>query len=47
MEYFDKGRGLLVEDATWERKNILQHPQLVLLRDKQYWEGRTVMYLSK
>jgi hypothetical protein len=40
-------RGLLVEDATWESEQVLQHPGLVLLEDKQFWEGRTVMSLSK
>jgi hypothetical protein len=32
-----------VEDATWEGEHILQHPGLMLLEDKQCWEGRTVM----
>jgi hypothetical protein len=36
-------RGLPVEDATWESKQVLQHPGLVLLEDKQFREGRTVM----
>jgi hypothetical protein len=40
-------RGLLVEDATWESKQILQHLGLVLLEDKQFREGRTVMSLSE
>jgi hypothetical protein len=40
-------RGLLVEDATWESKQVLQHPGMVLLEDRQFWEGRTVMSLSK
>jgi hypothetical protein len=40
-------RGLPVEDATWESKQVLQHPGLVLLEDKQFWEGRTIMSLSK
>jgi hypothetical protein len=40
-------RGLLVEDATWESEQVLQHPGLVLLEDKQFREGRTVMSLSK
>ena len=42
-----KWRGLTVEDATWESKQVLQHPRLVLLEDKQFHEGRTVMSLSK
>jgi hypothetical protein len=40
-------RGLLVEDAPWESKQVLQHPGLALLEGKQFREGRTVMYLSK
>jgi hypothetical protein len=40
-------RGLPVEDATWESEQVLQHPGLVLLEDKQFQEGRTVMSLSK
>jgi hypothetical protein len=40
-------RGLPVEDATWESEQILQHPGLVLLEDKQSQEGRTVMSLSE
>jgi hypothetical protein len=39
--------GLPVEDATWESEQVLQHSGLVLLEDKQFWEGRTVMSLSK
>jgi hypothetical protein len=40
-------KGLPIEDATWEIKQLLQHPGLVLLEDKQFREGRTVMSLSK
>ena len=40
-------RGILVEDATWESEQVLQHLRLVLLEDKQFREGRTVMSLSK
>jgi hypothetical protein len=40
-------RGLPIEDATWESEQILQHPGLMLLDDKQYREGRTVMSLSE
>jgi hypothetical protein len=29
-------RGLPVEDATWESEQVLQHPGLVLLEDKQF-----------
>jgi hypothetical protein len=32
-----------VEDATWEGEQILQHPDLILLEDKQFWEGETMM----
>ena len=35
-----------VEDATWENEQILQHLNMQLLEDKQFWEGRTVMSLS-
>jgi hypothetical protein len=40
-------RWLLVEDATLKSKQVLQHPGLVLLEDKKFWEGMTVMSLSK
>jgi hypothetical protein len=40
-------KGLPVEDTTWEREEVLQHPGLVLLQNKQFREGRTVMSLSK
>jgi hypothetical protein len=39
-------RGLPVEDATWEGEQILQHPGLMLLEDKESREGRTVRSLS-
>jgi hypothetical protein len=45
QESLDGGRGIPVEDATWESKSILQHPGLVFLEDKQYREGRTVISL--
>jgi hypothetical protein len=40
-------RGLPIEDATWESERVLQHPGLVLLEDKQFQEGRTIMSISK
>jgi hypothetical protein len=40
-------RGLPLEGTTWESEKVLQHPGLVLLEDKQFREGRTVMSLSK
>ena len=40
-------RGLPVEYATWESEQVLWHPGLVLLEDKQFREGKTVMSLSK
>jgi hypothetical protein len=40
-------RGIPIEDATWESEQVLQHPRLVLIEDKQFREGRTVMSLSK
>jgi len=40
-------RGLPVEDAIWESEQVLQHPGLVFLEDKQFREGRNVMSLSK
>ena len=46
-ECLTRWRGLPVEDATWESEQVLQHPGLVLLEDKQFREGRIVMSLSK
>jgi hypothetical protein len=40
-------KGLPIEDATWESEQVLQHPGLVFLEDKEFREGRTVMSLSK
>jgi hypothetical protein len=42
-----KWRGLPIEDDTWESEQVLQHLGLLLLEDKQFREGRTVMSLSK
>ena len=38
-------KGFPSEDATWEGEQNLQHPGLLLLEDKQTWEGRIVMSL--
>jgi hypothetical protein len=46
-EYLIRWRDFPAEDATWESDQILQHPNLQLLEDKQSREGRTVMSLSK
>jgi hypothetical protein len=46
-EYLVKWRELPIEDATWESEQILQHPDLQLLEDKQSREGRMVMSSSK
>jgi len=42
-EYLVIWRGFPVEDATWEGEYIFQRPNLGLLGDKKYWEGRIVM----
>ena len=42
-EYLVQWKDLPSEDATWEEENILQHPNLKFLEDKQYWVGRTVI----
>ena len=43
LEYLVKWKELPMEDATWEREQVLQHPSLQLLEDKQFQAGRTVM----
>ena len=45
-EYLVKWKDLPVEDATWESEEILQHPELRLLGDKQFQEWWTIMSLS-
>ena len=42
-EYHVQREGFPNEDATWEGEQNLQHPGLQLLKDKQYWDGRTVI----
>jgi len=42
-EYLVRWKDLPVEDATWEREQVLQGSAPKLLEDKQFWEGRTVM----
>ena len=42
-----KWRRLPVEDVTWESEQILQHPGLILLEDKQSREGRIVISIFK
>lgn len=42
-EYLVKWKDLSIEDTTWEIEQILEHPNLKLLVDKQLWEGGTVM----
>jgi hypothetical protein len=46
-EFLIRWRDLLVEDATCEGDQILQHNHSQLLGDKQSREGRTVMSPSK
>jgi hypothetical protein len=43
MDYLVRWRDFPIEDVTWEGENILQHPSLELLEDKQSWEGRIFM----
>ena len=42
-EYLVQWKELPSEDATWEGEQVLQHPSLQLLEDKQSQAGRTVM----
>lgn len=44
-EYLVRWRHLLLDDATWEGKHILQHPTLHLLEDKKILvRGRSDLY---
>ena len=45
-EYLVHWKELLPEDATWEGEQVLHHPSLQLLEEKQYQVGRTVMSSS-
>ena len=36
LEYLVKWKELPMEDATWEGEQVLQHPSLQLLEDKQF-----------
>ena len=42
-EYLVQWKDFPSEEATWEDEKSLQHPNLALLEDKQYWVGRIVM----
>ena len=46
-DYLVQCKDLHSEEATWEDEQILQHPNLALLEDKQYWVGRIVMSPSQ
>ena len=45
-EYLVQWKKLPPEDATWEGEQVLKHPSLKLLEDKQSQAGRTVMSSS-
>jgi hypothetical protein len=47
IECLIKWRGILAEDATCESEQVLHHPGLILLKDKKFREGRTLVSLSK
>ena len=42
-EYLVKWKELPIQDATWEGEQVLQHPSLQLLDDKESQVGTTVM----
>ena len=46
-EFLVKWKDLPIEDTTWEGEQVLQHPNLKLLEDKQSRVGRTVMSPSE
>ena len=45
-EYLVQWKELPPKDATWEDEQVLHHPNLKLLEDKQSRAGRTVMSSS-
>ena len=46
-EFLVKWKDLPIEDATWEGEQVLQHPNLKLIEDKQSRVRRPVMSPSK
>ena len=46
-EYLVQWKELPIEEDTWEDEQILQHPNLAFLEDKQYWVGRIVISPSQ
>ena len=46
QEYLVEWKELPMEDATWEGEQVLQHPSLQLLEDKQSQAGKTIMSSS-
>ena len=42
-DYLVQWKDLPIEEATWETEQVLQHPALQLLEDKQIRAGRIVM----
>ena len=42
-EFLVKWKDLPIEDATWEGEQVLQHPYMKLLEDKQSRAERTIM----
>ena len=46
QQYLVKWKELPTEDATWEGEQVLQHPSLQLLEDKQSQARKTVMSSS-
>ena len=47
QEFLVKWKDLPIEDAMWEGEQVLEHPNLKLLEDKQSQAGRTVMSPSE